>query len=126
MSAGEYELPTEVHLRKLLYTIAKKKFLEVQRRERAIKRDHRITVSLDARSDLVDQNQCKPDRSLIQMELLEHFEKKLFDDERELFQLRRRGLPWNDIAGLVNGEVVALRKRLSRAVQRVAVELGIE
>lgn len=125
-SAGEYELSSEVDLRKLLYSMAHHKFLALQRRELAEKRDRRLTVSLNALDEIADHRQSLSEHSSGHWELLCAFEKKLKADEMKLFDLRRRGKSWNDIADEVREEATVLRKRLSRAIRRIALELGIE
>lgn len=126
MSAGEYELKSERDLQKLLVAITQNKFMALQRRELAEKRDRRITVSLDSVEDIEDYRQSNDERSARQVELLAAFEQSLSSEERQLFLMRRLGLEWAVIAEDLKESPVVLRKRLSRAVQRVARELGIE
>jgi len=124
--AGEYELATEQDLNKLLYSIANNKFLALQRRELARRRDRRLTVSLDSRAEIADARQMTPERSMVLMELMGKFESSLEPEEQELYHLKKQGKSWNAIATQVSGDPIVLRKRLSRAVKRVALELGIE
>jgi RNA polymerase sigma-70 factor (ECF subfamily) len=58
-------------------------------------------------------------------ELLQEVLRRLSPEERELAELRQQGLDWAAIAQRVGGNAVALRKRLSRAVARIAEELGL-
>lgn len=124
--AGEYELPTEEDLSKLLYSIANHKFLALQRHELAMRRDRRQTVSLNQCIEMVDERQATPERSLSLSEMLTEFECSLEEDERVLYLLRKQGYAWNEIATQLSKSPVVLRKRLSRAVKRVALELGID
>ena len=124
--AGEYELPTEEDLSKLLYSIANNKFLALQRRELAMRRDRRQTVSLNQCIEIADERQATPDRSLSLSELLTEFECRLQEDERELYLLRKQGHAWNEISAQMSASPIVLRKRLSRAVKRVALELEID
>jgi DNA-directed RNA polymerase specialized sigma24 family protein len=126
LSAGEYELANEESLRKLLYAIANNKFLELQRHELATKRDRRSTYSLNDHGELVDERQTKPDRILSQLELLASFQSKLNADEQLLYQLRKQGVAWSEIAQKTGEDAIVLRKRLSRAIKRVSRELGLE
>lgn len=126
MSAGEYELKSERDLQKLLVAIAQNKFLALQRRELAEKRDRRITVSLESVEDIEDYRQTNSERSANQVELLSAFERSLSIDEYRLFIMRRQGLEWAVIAENLQENAIVLRKRLSRAVQRVAREMGLE
>ena len=124
--AGEYELATEDDLSKLLYTIANNKFLALQRRELAKRRDRRQTVSLDTRAEIADERQMTPMRSLSLTELMTKFESSLEPDEEVLYRLRKQGKSWSSIATHLRDDPIVLRKRLSRAVKRVALALGIE
>lgn len=126
MSAGEYEVNSERDLQKLLVAIANNKFLALQRRELAERRDRRMTVPLDTVDDIEDHRQTTAERSASHFELLSAFERCLSTEEHQLFTMRRQGLSWTAIAENVAESTVVLRKRLSRAVQRVARELGIE
>jgi RNA polymerase sigma-70 factor (ECF subfamily) len=51
---------------------------------------------------------------------------RLAPDERRLLELREQGREWAEIAAEVGGSPEALRKKLARAVGRVARELGLE
>ena len=124
--AGEYELATEEDLSKLLYSIANNKFIALQRRELAKRRDRRQTVSLNTRVELADERQMTPERTTSLMELISKFESSLEPEEQELYQLRKQGQTWSSIATQVGENPIVLRKRLSRAVKRVAMALGIE
>ena len=126
LTAGEYEILDESDLRKLLVVIAQKKFLALQRRELASKRDRRMTISLNNAEHLIDHRLPTPESSLSHTELLARFESCLSADELHLYTLRRQGISWNSIAEEFAESAVVLRKRLSRAVKRVALELGIE
>lgn len=126
MAAGEYELKSERDLQRLLVAITQNKFMALQRREMAEKRDRRITVSLNSVDDIEDYRQTNDEQSARQVELLSAFEQSLSIEERQLFMMRRQGLEWSVIAEDLKENAVVLRKRLSRAVQRVARELGIE
>jgi DNA-directed RNA polymerase specialized sigma24 family protein len=52
--------------------------------------------------------------------------KRLTAEERELVELRHRGYDWERIAREMNSTPVVLRKRLSRALDRVLHEVGLE
>lgn len=126
LSAGEYELQSEEDLRKLLTTIAKRKFLGMARRESAEKRNRGRTVSLSEVADVVDSRIASPAQSLELRELRDAMELKLTPHEQTLVRLRNHGLSWEAIGCQLQEEPVVLRKRLSRAIRRVAFELGLE
>ncbi len=124
--AGEYEIASEQDLNKLLYSMATNKFLALQRRELAMRRDRRQTVSLDQCVEIADNRQLSAERTTSITELLAKFELSLELDEQELYRLRKQGLSWGAIGEQINESPIVLRKRLSRAVKRVALELGID
>ena len=47
-------------------------------------------------------------------------------EERRLLELRNQGYDWAGIASELNGSAEALRRRLSRALDRVSQELGLD
>ena len=51
---------------------------------------------------------------------------RLTPDERLLADLRQQGLEWAEIAERLGDNAVALRKRFSRALDRVSQELGLD
>jgi hypothetical protein len=57
---------------------------------------------------------------------LQKFREKLQPDELLLADRRAEGREWNDLAAELGENGEALRKRLRRAVDRVARELGLE
>ncbi len=126
LSAGEYALQTEDDLRKLLTTIANKKFLEFSRHESAAKRDRSITESWSERHELATSNMHDPAAGIIFSEMQSHLVQRLSPHELELLQLRRSGKDWAEIAEQLQEEQTLLRKRYSRALNRVARELGLE
>jgi RNA polymerase sigma factor (sigma-70 family) len=72
-----------------------------------------------------------PSQSLIVRELLERdqavlaeVERRLRPDERAIWELVRQEMSWSEIARRLEGSAEALRKTFSRAVKRIAGELG--
>jgi RNA polymerase sigma-70 factor (ECF subfamily) len=121
---GEYDLGRPEDLVRLLISMTRNKVVDATRRQRAQRRDHRRSTSLDA-IDLASETPS-PSRVAEGRELLAAFRGKLSEEERNLADLRARGLEWADIASQVGGTAEARRKQLTRAVSRVARELGLE
>ena len=67
-----------------------------------------------------------PSQEVSARELLQQFRNHLTPDEKQLAELRVLGYEWSEIAAQLGGSPEALRKRLARAVQRVARQLGLE
>lgn len=126
LAAGDYALASEDDLRRLLVAIANKKFLVLNRRETAAKRDHRNTFSLDNMKELADEVSQRGIGCVDHHDLLNEVIKRLSPDEQSLFLSRREGMSWHAIAERTSEDIIVLRKRLSRALNRVAVELKLE
>lgn len=126
LSAGEYEIDSQEGMRKLLYGIAKNKFLMIQRREQTKKRCRKLTQSLSTMDEVEADRTGLSVTRFDNLDLLNSVAQRFMPDERELFELRSTGLTWSDIADRTGESPELLRKRLSRAVQRISVELGLE
>ncbi len=126
LSAGDYELSSEEDLRKLLVTIANNKFLMLQRRETAAKRARNLTKSLSNAPEPVSNNSEDPGAQLDYEELMAQVSRRLSAGELELLRLRRDDKSWDEIGKEVNEDPRVLCKRFSRALKRVAVEIGLE
>jgi RNA polymerase sigma-70 factor (ECF subfamily) len=121
---GEYDLDRPEDLIRLLISMTRNKVVDATRRQRAQRRDHRRSTSLEA----VDLAASTPSPSQIAegRELLAVFRDRLSDEERQLADLRALGREWADIAREVGGTAEARRKQLTRAIARVSRELGLE
>jgi RNA polymerase sigma factor (sigma-70 family) len=125
-TAGEFELESPAQLLELLVTMARNRFTDHARRHQADRRDHRRNEpSSSATANLLD-----PGPSVSELvagnELLEAFRVKLSPAERRLADQRAQGRPWTEIAAEEGGNPDALRVQLSRAVDRVTRELGLD
>jgi RNA polymerase sigma factor (sigma-70 family) len=123
---GQYpNLDTAEDLVKLLVKMAQNKVADQARRERA--RRPR-SGAVETGSGVVEQlagAQDNPFEQAALRDLLERFRASLSDEERQLADLRLQGRGWDEIAAMRNGSPEALRKKLERAVARVAQELDI-
>ncbi len=125
LAAGQFELANEVDMRRLLATMANKKFLMFRRYELAAKRDRRLTKSLA--HDPANKPNWAPGDSLNALHNIElKLRQLLTAEEYQLFELRQQGHPWNAIAEQQAIDAATLRKRYSRAISRVAIQLGID
>jgi hypothetical protein len=59
-------------------------------------------------------------------ELLHEARRRLSESELRLLDLREQGREWPAIAEEVGGNPEALRKKLTRAIDRVANQLGLD
>ena len=125
-AAGEYDLEQPDQLRKLLVGMARKKLFFQVRKQRAQRRDVRRLEPInrdDAAAAAIDPS---PSRLCEAMDLLHSFQQRLTPEERQLAVLRAQGREWLDIAAQVGGTPSGRRKQLTRAINRVARELGLD
>jgi RNA polymerase sigma factor (sigma-70 family) len=121
---GQYELDSPEQMLKLLATIARNKLTNQVHRMNAQRRDIRrdagndVEFALDQASDPSEQASAK--------EILEKVRDRLADDEGQLAEMRSQGKSWKEIAAELGGTDVALRKKLTRALNRVMGELGLD
>src|SRR5947209_16626529 len=98
---GEYDLNRPEDLIRLLISMTRNKVVDATRRQRAQRRDHRRSTSLDA-VDLAAQTPS-PSQVVEGRDLLGAFRSRLSDEERHLADLRSRGSEWAEIAHEVGG-----------------------
>ena len=70
--------------------------------------------------------QPSPSEILSRRELLERMRASLTDEERDIADLRGQGLPWEQVAERLGGSGQARRMQLTRGIERVGRELGLE
>ena len=126
VAAGQLELDRPENLLRLLITMARNKVLDHARRQQAARRDQRRTATNDERLATVADPGPGPSQVAVGRELLEQVRRELTADERELADQRALGRDWPDIAAERGGTPDALRKKLTRALDRVALRLGLE
>jgi RNA polymerase sigma factor (sigma-70 family) len=124
---GEYDLECADQLVGLLVAMARNKLASLARQERRLRRDVRRVVVVSS-SDLSQVPDPRPSASemLSRRELLERMRGALADKERQIADLRGEGLSWDEVAQQLGGSAQARRMQLSRGIERVARELGIE
>ena len=122
---GEYDLETPEQLLNLLVAMSRKKVIDQTRRARAARRDIR-RVETGAQEQQRAAPGPSPSQEVAGRELLQEFRRRLSEEERRLADARAAGRDWNQIAAEHGDSPEALRKRLTRAVDRVAQELGLE
>lgn len=124
-ASGQFEFDQPEQLQKLLVAMARNKFAFQVRKQLAQRRDHRrIAGGLDETA--VAARGSSPSQQVSAKELLAEAQRRLSPEERQLVELRNEGLDWNQIAERVQGRPEALRKQLTRAIDRVAHDLGLD
>jgi len=123
---GQYDLKKPDELIRLLVTMTRNKLVSQVRKQQTQGRDIRRR---DAAGQEKLQNVAQgPTPSLLvaNEELIEEFRKRMSPDEWRIAERRTQGLQWDAIAAEMGGTSEACRKQLSRAVDRVSQELGLD
>jgi RNA polymerase sigma-70 factor (ECF subfamily) len=123
---GQYDLEKPEQLIKLLIGMTRNKVAFQARKQRAQRRDHRRNVAADLGEADAAGTIPSPSRYIIAKELLGEFRQRLSIEERQLADLRAQGVEWSEIAAQVGGTAQGRRKQLSRGLDRVAHDLGLD
>jgi RNA polymerase sigma factor (sigma-70 family) len=126
-ATGQYDLDEPQNLVQLLVTMARNKLASKARLEHRQRRDsRRVTgVSSEVMAELSD-GQPSPSEILSRRELLERLRASLTDEERAIADLRGQGLDWEQVAERLGGSGNTRRMQLTRGIERVGRELGLE
>jgi RNA polymerase sigma factor (sigma-70 family) len=122
------EITTPIQLIRLVTRMTRNKVLDEVRRSQADCRDQRRIVGQTA-AQLAEANATKeptPSKVVAMVELMREIYRRLSEEERRLAQLRADGLDWISIAEQQGATPDAVRKRLTRAMERVSHEMGLE
>jgi RNA polymerase sigma factor (sigma-70 family) len=121
---GQYELQTPEQLLNLLVSMCRRKVADAVREAGAARRDYRREQEGEQEVQAVASG-ATPSQEVAGAELLVEFRKRLSVEERQLAEQRAAGLEWNEIAAQRGDSPEALRKQLTRAIDRVVQELGL-
>jgi RNA polymerase sigma-70 factor (ECF subfamily) len=131
---GQFELETPEQLLRLLAAMTRNKLAGQVKGHRAARRDfRRVTAAPGDRTDEGDGiaeriagTDPTPSRDLAARELLDEALRRLSPEERRILAGREQGDQWAEIAAELGSSPEAIRKKLARAVDRVAHELGLD
>jgi RNA polymerase sigma-70 factor (ECF subfamily) len=126
VALGEFDLNRPEQLFDLLMVMARNKLRDKARRHQAQRRDQRRVDGDDPKLDALPGPNGDPGRIVAARDLLSEVRRQLRDDERVLADHRAQGLDWPEIAERLGGRPDALRKKLTRALDRIADRLGLE
>jgi RNA polymerase sigma-70 factor (ECF subfamily) len=126
MALGQFELDKPEDLLKLLTTMARNNLAAKARHPRVVRRNYAKVDAESGEAAPVVADDPSPSRAVAGRELLLAVQQRLDSEERLLAEQRAHGRPWADIAAELGGSAEALRKKLTRALDRVALELGLE
>jgi RNA polymerase sigma-70 factor (ECF subfamily) len=123
---GQFDLRNPEDLLKLLATMARRKLATKARRSQVVRRDYPDLDDTAVRGDLLVSSDTSPSQQAAGRDLLQAVRDRLTPAERALADQRAQGRGWADIAAESGGSAEALRKQLTRALDRVAAELGLQ
>jgi RNA polymerase sigma-70 factor (ECF subfamily) len=126
VAAGQYDLDRPEQLSSLLLAMARNKLAQQVKYQQRQRRDIRRAQSLGPQHEALIGKGASPSDLVAGKEMLEEIRQRLSDEERRLADLRSQGKSWADIAGEVDGTPEGCRKQLTRAIDRVVRELGLE
>jgi RNA polymerase sigma-70 factor (ECF subfamily) len=125
-ASGQFELKNPGQLLRLLTAMARNKLNSQARKQLSLRRDIRRVESPDqCESRLVATGESLS-TIVAARDLLQEVHRRLSPDERQLLELRNQGWEWAAIASEVGVAAETLRRRLSRALDRVVADLGLE
>jgi RNA polymerase sigma-70 factor (ECF subfamily) len=125
-AAGQYNLEQPQQLVKLLTAMARNKLAFQARAQQRLCRDQRRVQSVGLDEGVFVAADPSPSQQVEGEELLREAQRLLSPDEREVLELRQEGLEWAVIAERLGGTAEGLRKKLARAVDRVAHQLHLD
>jgi RNA polymerase sigma-70 factor (ECF subfamily) len=125
-AAGQFDIDRPEQLVQLLKGMARKKLAFQARQQRAGCRDvRRVEGGNQPGWDGAGRDHT-PSRIFAGKDLLAEVQRRLSPEERLLAERRSQGFEWSEIAAELGGTPQARRKQLSRALDRVARELGLD
>lgn len=125
ISLGQYDLESPAQLVRLLEVMARNKVATQARKAQVVRRDEREIDGTDEALEPAAGGPSPVDQ-VAWKELIDMVRARLTAAERTLSDLRAAGREWSEIAAEVGGTAESARKRLERAFDRVARELGWE
>jgi RNA polymerase sigma-70 factor (ECF subfamily) len=125
LARGQFPLESPEQLVKLLITMAHNKLTDQVRRQQAQRRDARQVAGFALEDEECIAPGPSPSKEIEVRELLEAVRQRMTPEERQLLEMRHEGWDWNDIADKIGSTPEALRKKLSRALQRVQEDVGL-
>jgi RNA polymerase sigma factor (sigma-70 family) len=131
---GQFELDTPDQLLRLLATMTRNKLAGQVKGLGAARRDFRRVSAAQgdgnddsgAGAGLIAGQDPTPSRDLAARELLDEALRRFSPEERRILDCREQGGQWAQVAAELGSNPEAIRKRLARAVDRVAHELGLD
>jgi RNA polymerase sigma factor (sigma-70 family) len=127
VTAGQFELDEPAKVLRLLVTMARNRLTDKARAQKGAERNPggKQAEGSQILNNLADPV-TSPSRVLQGRELLEQIKQQLTPDEAELLDYRTQGLEWPEIAAKLNVKPDGLRKKFTRAMDRVVEDMNVE
>jgi RNA polymerase sigma factor (sigma-70 family) len=122
---GEFELDDPEQLLALLTTMARNRLQDHISKQKAARRDYRRQEKGSPEEAEVVDPRPGSSEVVANQELLAKVFQRLSPDERHLAEERALGRSWEALASELGAKPDSLRKRLSRALDRVAAEVSL-
>jgi DNA-directed RNA polymerase specialized sigma24 family protein len=106
--------------------MARNKLTSQARKQNAQRRDSRRVISGDQDDNRFVAAGQSPSKEFAARDLLQEVHRRLSADERRILEFRNQGYDWAAIATELGGSAEALRRKLSRALDRVAEQMGLD
>jgi RNA polymerase sigma-70 factor (ECF subfamily) len=125
-SEGQYQLESPDQLARLLVGMARNKLAFQARKQRAKRRDSRLTAAGRVEDLDVASAGPGPSDSASVQELYQEVRRRLSAEELQIADLWSEGCGWPEIVERLGGKPSARRMQLSRAIHRVARQMKQE
>jgi RNA polymerase sigma-70 factor (ECF subfamily) len=126
-ASGQYDLDSPAQLLNLLVVMARNKLISQARRPHVVRRDLQPLGSLPGVAMLHPLAPGpSPSEQVAWRDLIGAVRNHLSEEERWLADRRSQNQPWAAIAAEMGGSPDALRKKLTRALDRVARQIGLD
>ena len=122
---GQYELDTPENLLHLLTSITRNKLTSQFNRLHAQRRDIRRAAAVGDETANFRDAASDPSEQVSSKEILEKVRLRLSDEERFLADQRALGRGWNELAEELGKTAESLRKKLTRALDQVMIDLSV-
>jgi len=124
-AVGQFDLDEPRKVVQLLVAMARNKLAQEIRFHKRQRRDFRRSEGVEPLPGFAVAPQETPSQFVSRHELLEMVRQRLSTDERQVAELRAQGCDWGAVAAALGGTSEGRRKQLSRAIERVEQELGL-
>jgi RNA polymerase sigma-70 factor (ECF subfamily) len=126
-SAGQFELDSPQKVVGLLVTMARNRLVDKKRQYHGRQRHPGGEQKNDSQmlANLPEAGPS-PSRMMQGKELLDQIKRHMSPEEAELAELRALGLDWPEIGARLNAKPDSLRKKFTRAVDRIVEQMNVE